>query len=31
VRPAPDEATAQAIAQEFIDANIKKGWEKVGL
>jgi len=31
VRPAPDEPTAQAIAQEFIDANIKKGWEKVGL
>jgi ATP dependent DNA ligase domain len=31
VRPAPDETTAQAIAQEFIDANIKKGWEKVGL
>jgi hypothetical protein len=31
VRPAPDEAAAQAIAQEFIDANIKKGWEKVGL
>ena len=31
VRPAPDELTAQAIAQEFIDANIKKGWEKVGL
>ena len=31
VRPAPDEAGAQQIAQEFIDANIKKGWEKVGL
>jgi ATP-dependent DNA ligase len=31
VRPAPDETTAQQIAQEFIDANIKKGWEKVGL
>jgi hypothetical protein len=31
VRPAPDEAAAQQIAQEFIDANIKKGWEKVGL
>ncbi|MEY4654114.1 MAG: hypothetical protein RI884_2695 [Pseudomonadota bacterium] len=31
VRPAPDEASAQAIAQEWIDANIKKGWEKVGL
>jgi len=31
VRPAPDEATAQAIAQEFIEANIKKGWERVGL
>jgi ATP-dependent DNA ligase len=31
VRPAPDEPTAQAIAQEFIDANIKKGWERVGL
>ncbi len=31
VRPAPDETTAQQVAQEFIDANIKKGWEKVGL
>jgi hypothetical protein len=31
VRPAPDEVAAQTIAQEFIDANIKKGWEKVGL
>jgi hypothetical protein len=31
VRPAPDEATAQQVAQDFIDANIKKGWEKVGL
>jgi hypothetical protein len=31
VRPAPDEAGAQQIAQEFIEANIKKGWEKVGL
>jgi hypothetical protein len=30
VRPAPDESTAQQIAQEFVDANIKKGWEKVG-
>lgn len=30
VRPAPDEASAQAIAQEWIDANIKKGWEKAG-
>ena len=26
VRPAPDKATAQQIAQEFIDLNIKKGW-----
>ena len=31
VRPAPDEATANELAQEFIEANIKKGWEKVGL
>ena len=31
VRPAPDETAAQQIAQEFIDANIKKGWEKAGL
>ncbi len=31
VRPAPDAASAQKIAQEWIDANIKKGWEKVGL
>lgn len=31
VRPAPDENVAQQLAQEFIDANIKKGWEKVGL
>jgi hypothetical protein len=31
VRPAPDETVAQQIAQEFIDANIKKGWEKAGL
>ena len=28
VRPAPDEAGAQQIAEEFIEANIKKGWEK---
>ncbi len=31
VRPAPDEAGAMQIAQDMIDANIKKGWEKVGL
>lgn len=31
VRPAPDEATAMQIAQDMIDANIKIGWEKVGL
>jgi hypothetical protein len=31
VRPAPDEASANELAQEFIEANIKKGWEKVGL
>ena len=31
VRPAPDEATANELAHEFIEANIKKGWEKVGL
>ena len=31
VRPAPDENVAQQLAQEFIDTNIKKGWEKVGL
>lgn len=29
VRPATDEATAMKIAQEMIDTNIKKGWEKI--
>jgi len=29
VRPAADEAQALELAEEFIEANIKKGWEKV--
>ena len=29
VRPAPDEESAMKLAQELIDENIKKGWEKV--
>jgi len=29
VKLAPDEATAMQLAQELIEGNIKKGWEKV--
>jgi hypothetical protein len=29
VRPAPDEASAMAIAEAFIVENIKKGWIEV--
>lgn len=29
VRPAPDEVQAMKLAEELIEANIKKGWEKV--